>query len=68
MQSDDTRVPSVDQYVGALLGLACGDALGRPTEGRRQNEIRSLPREELLTFRGYQERRFAFKFSIGRTF
>ncbi|MBI3973324.1 MAG: ADP-ribosylglycohydrolase family protein [Chloroflexi bacterium] len=51
------RVPAVEQFTGALLGLAIGDALGRPTEGKRQDEIRTRPRNELLTFRGYRDGR-----------
>jgi ADP-ribosylglycohydrolase len=61
----DTRVPTVEQFTGALLGLAIGDALGRPTEGRRHNEIRETPRDELLRFRGYHERRFERPFPPG---
>jgi ADP-ribosyl-[dinitrogen reductase] hydrolase len=53
--SSATRTPAVEQFAGALLGLAVGDALGRPVEGRRQHEIRQRSREELLTFRGYHD-------------
>jgi ADP-ribosylglycohydrolase len=60
-RSDGDRVPTVDQFTGALLGLAIGDALGRPTEGRRHDEIRAQPREALLTFRAYRDGR------LGRT-
>jgi poly(ADP-ribose) glycohydrolase ARH3 len=49
--------PGVDRFAGALLGLAVGDALGRPTEGRRHDEIRALPRQTLLAFRGYRDGR-----------
>lgn len=60
-----TGTPTVDQFVATLLGLAIGDALGRPTEGRRQDEIRQRPREELLRFRAYRERRFPREFPAG---
>jgi ADP-ribosylglycohydrolase len=59
------RVPTRDQFTGALLGLAIGDALGRPVEGRRQDEIRALPAGSLLTFRAYHERRFPRAFPPG---
>ena len=59
------RVPSVAQVREALLGLAVGDALGRPVEGQRRDEIRRRPREEWLRFRGYSERRFARPFPPG---
>jgi ADP-ribosylglycohydrolase len=65
MEDDGSRVPTLDQFTGALLGLATGDALGRPTEGKGQEEIRALPREALLAFRGYHERRFARPFPPG---
>jgi ADP-ribosyl-[dinitrogen reductase] hydrolase len=54
---DEVRVPEVDRFTAALLGLAIGDALGRPTEGNRQNEIRARPRDELFAFRGYRDGR-----------
>lgn len=52
-----TRTPTVDQFTAALLGLAIGDALGRPVEGKMQPEIRIRPRGELLAFRGYRDGR-----------
>ena len=61
MQRDETRIPTVDQFVAALLGLGIGDALGRPTEGKRQDEIRAWPRAELLTFRGYRDGRLGLR-------
>ena len=33
--------PGVDRYRGALIGGACGDALGRPVEGRPPEQIRA---------------------------
>jgi ADP-ribosylglycohydrolase len=65
MDRQGTRTPSPDQFTAALLGLAVGDALGRPTEGKRQEEIRALPREALFAFRGYHERRFSRPFPPG---
>ena len=59
------RVPTVAHFREALLGLAVGDALGRPVEGQRRDEIRRRPREEWSRFRGYSERRFARPFPPG---
>jgi poly(ADP-ribose) glycohydrolase ARH3 len=63
--SHDTRVPTAEQFTEALLGLAVGDALGRPTEGRRHDEIRALDRSTLLTFRGYREGRLGRQLPAG---
>lgn len=59
------RTPTLDQFTSAFAGFAVGDALGRPTEGRRHDEIRQRPVDELLTFRGYTERRFTRPFPPG---
>jgi ADP-ribosyl-[dinitrogen reductase] hydrolase len=57
MQQEHLRVPSADQFIGAFLGLAIGDALGRVVEGKGQPEIRAQQRQTLLTFRGYHDGR-----------
>lgn len=53
----ERRTPTAEHFVGGLLGLAIGDALGRPTEGQRHDEIRALGRASLLTFRPYHDGR-----------
>ena len=36
----DAKAPDVDRYRGALLGIAIGDALGRPVEHKSPRDIR----------------------------
>jgi hypothetical protein len=45
-------ISTVRQFTASLLGPAIGDALDRPVEGRRQDELRDAPREELPSFFG----------------
>ncbi|MGH2367243.1 MAG: ADP-ribosylglycohydrolase family protein [Chloroflexota bacterium] len=62
---ETNRDPTAGQFMAALLGLAIGDALGRPTEGKRHDEIRAQARETLLTFRSYRDGRLGRQLPAG---
>ena len=50
--SDATRVPAAGQFAAGLIGLAAGDALGRPVEGKRHDEIRAMNGAAASAYRG----------------
>jgi poly(ADP-ribose) glycohydrolase ARH3 len=53
--TDSIRVPDAGQFTAALTGLAVGDALGRPVEGKRHDEIRAMGGDVAAAYRAYHD-------------